>query len=68
MTGYLYRGQPFLEEANRAIMADRDVAGEPRQRNREYAVPVPHGTLEGYLERHCRCRDCKQARADDQDA
>ena len=62
MTGYLYRGLPWLEEINAEIMAAREGGRTPRQLRGDY-----HGcgTAAGYT-RHRRrgeqaCRRCLDA-------
>lgn len=50
MTGYLWRGSPWLEEANAAIMARRP----------ERPRPGPHGAVK--YRQGCRCRVCVAAK------
>jgi hypothetical protein len=56
MPGYLYRGDPWLERANAAIMARRAAR-----------MVLPHGTRQGYrmhLERgEAACRACLDGEA-----
>lgn len=51
MSGYLYRGSPWLEEANAAIMATRP----------ERPQAGPHGAAK--YQRGCRCPVCRAAKS-----
>ena len=72
MTGYLYRGDPWLERVNAAIMAEREAGpvpartGRPMGPGKRWSEAVC-GTVAG-VGRHRRagealCGECRAARA-----
>ncbi len=57
MTGYLWHGQPGLQELNAQIMAER--GSRQTTPNPHGAPPAGHG-INGYMH-GCRCHNCSNA-------